>query len=444
MSALARYFISRDNFVAGYDLTHSPITESLSDEGALITYYDSIDTIPPEIKRNRESTTVIFTPAIPEESNQLNWFKDNGYEIVKRSAALGKIATDKKTIAIAGTHGKTTTSTMVAHIFKDSGTGCNAFLGGLSANYNTNLLLDNNNILVAEADEFDRSFLQLWPEIAVITSADADHLDIYKDHKHIKEAFTAFASQIKKEGVLILRDGLDELITPNVKCQILKYSFDTKSDFYASDIKLNKDGTFSFTFCFPGGSEKNFSIGIPGWINVENGIAAAAAALTHGIPVKKIKEALTSFKGVKRRFDIQINTPKCAFIDDYAHHPKEISASISSIKNIYGDRKLTVIFQPHLYTRTRDFADEFAKSLSNADSLIILDIYPAREKPIEGVSSQIILDKADVNDKKIVSLENIVEEIRNTDIEVLVTLGAGNIDRIVAPLKLMLKEKYNV
>jgi UDP-N-acetylmuramate--alanine ligase len=444
MSALARYFISRGFLVAGYDLTPSPVTEALAREGAQITYHDTIETIPADIKEQPGATTVIYTPAIPAESEQLNWFIKNDYEILKRSATLGKIASDKKTIAIAGTHGKTTTSTMAAHIFKHSGTGCNAFLGGISANYNTNLLLDDNNILVAEADEFDRSFLQLWPDIAVITSADADHLDIYKDHKHLKEAFTAFASQVKKDGVLILREGLEDLVNTDVKCRTMTYSFDNKSDFYASDIELQQDGKFSFTFCHPGGCERGFSVGIPGWINVENSIAAAATAFIHGIPAQKIKEALATFKGVKRRFDIQINTPQCAYIDDYAHHPKEISAAISSIRNIYGHRKLTVIFQPHLYSRTRDFADEFAKSLSNVHRLILLDIYPAREKPIEGVSSKIILDKAEVNDKKIISLENIVEEIRNTDIDTLVTLGAGNIDRIVEPMKQMLEEKYNV
>lgn len=444
MSALARYFLSRGHKVFGYDLTPSSVTENLSQEGAIITFCDSKDTIPIDIKEHPEATTIIYTPAIPKDSEQLTWFKEKGYEIMKRSAALGKIASEKKSVAIAGTHGKTTTSTMTAHIFKHSETGCNAFLGGISANYNTNLLLSDSNILIAEADEFDRSFLQLWPDIAVITSADADHLDIYKDHKHLQEAFTSFASQVKKDGVLILHEGLENLITPDVKCRIMTYSFDHKSDFYASDIELRKNGVFTFTFCYPGGKEKGFSAGIPGWINVENSIAAAAAAFLHGIPVEKIKEALSSFKGVKRRFDIQINTPECAYIDDYAHHPKEISAAISSIRNIFGDRKLTVIFQPHLYTRTRDFAEEFAESLSKADHLILSEIYPAREEPIEGVSSEMILKKVKIKDKKIVPLEKIVDEIRQREIDTLVTLGAGNIDRIVEPLKLMLKKKYNV
>ncbi len=444
MSALARYYNHRGCFTAGYDRTSSALTLQLEKEGIDVHYEDSTSLIPAAILNNCENTLVIYTPAVPSNSNELTWFRANKFEMVKRSAALGHIASNKKVLAIAGTHGKTTISTMLAHILEHSGMGCTAFLGGISVNYNNNLLLSTNNTIVAEADEFDRSFLQLWPDIAVITSADADHLDIYSNEESIKSAFGLFASQVKKSGTLILKKGIAKEITQKVKAKIAYYSFDSKCDFYASDIEILTGGFFNFTFNFPGGNIKECTVGIPGWVNVENAIAAGSAAIVHGATTKMVKEGLATFKGVQRRFDIKINTPKCSYIDDYAHHPKEITAAISSIKNIFIGRKLTAIFQPHLYSRTRDFANDFAQSLSDLDELILLDIYPARELPIEGVTSKIIFDNVKIKNKVMISKDNLLEELNNRDIETLITFGAGDIDKLVKPITELLKKKYNI
>lgn len=298
---------------------------------------------------------------------ELVYVQEHGYRVIKRSRTLGEIAQGQKCLAVAGTHGKTTTSTLLAHIFKDSGEGCSAFLGGISKNYDTNLLVSRNPVIVAEADEFDRSFLQLFPEIAVITSMDADHLDIYSDISNMHDAFKAFASQVS--GTVIAKYGLP-IEQKDTKAQILRYAYDNaEADFYASGIKVDECGYFTFDLNWPGGTVKDCKVGIPGWINVENAVAASAIALTYGLDPEKVKKALSSFQGVKRRFDIHLNTPGCAYIDDYAHHPKEISAAISSMRDIFPGRRLTAIFQPHLYTRTRDFADEFAEALSRWTSL---------------------------------------------------------------------------
>lgn len=442
MSALARYYKHHGSIVAGYDRTPSSLTKELEQEGMDIHYDDDITQIPLVFKKEKEKTLVIYTPAIPADLMEYIYFKEMGYTIVKRSLALGVIAKEKRTLAVAGTHGKTTTSTILAHILESSGRGCNAFLGGISKNYHTNLLLSNSDLLVAEADEFDRSFLQLWPQTAVITSADADHLDIYNDFETIKRAFEDFASQVS--GTLIVKKGAG-IDAENVsKAKILYYSYDQVCDFYASEIKVQQGGYFRYTLNYPGGSISNCTVGIPGWVNVENAIAASAAAIIEGISPEKVKEALALFQGVERRFDIQINTPKCSYIDDYAHHPKEIAAAVSSIRNMFPDRKLTGIFQPHLYSRTRDFADEFAESLLKLDELILMDIYPARELPIKGVSSQIIFDNVTIKHKVLISKEDLMGELAKTEIDVLITFGAGDIDRFVKPIRDYLKQRYNV
>ena len=413
MSAIARYFKHAGCNVSGYDRTPTKLTAALEAEGIRIHYEERPDLIPTEI----DETLVIYTPAIPAQMKELVMVFEKGYRVVKRSRALGEIASSQKCLAISGTHGKTTTSTLLAHILNHSGEGCNAFLGGISKNYHTNLLLSKNPVLVAEADEFDRSFLQLFPDIAAITSCDADHLDIYSDHDHVKGAFREFASQVK--GALVVRKGVD--VEFETKARIYTYSYDEQADFYASEIKVDECGYFHFTLHYPMGEIEDCTVGIPGWINVENGIAAAAVALLHGTSPQMVKSALATFSGVERRFDIHLNTPKCSYIDDYAHHPKEISAAISSIRNIFPGRRLCAIFQPHLFTRTRDFYREFAESLSALDELILLPIYPARELPIEGISSEMILELVTIPDKKIVSKEELMKELESRDIDILIT-----------------------
>ncbi len=433
MSAIARYFKHAGCNVSGYDRTPTKLTAALEAEGIRIHYEERPDLIPTEI----DETLVIYTPAIPAQMKELVMVFEKGYRVVKRSRALGEIASSQKCLAISGTHGKTTTSTLLAHILNHSGEGCNAFLGGISKNYHTNLLLSKNPVLVAEADEFDRSFLQLFPDIAAITSCDADHLDIYSDHDHVKGAFREFASQVK--GALVVRKGVD--VEFETKARIYTYSYDEQTDFYASEIKVDECGYFHFTLHYPMGKIEDCTVGIPGWINVENGIAAAAVALLHGTSPQMVKSALATFSGVERRFDIHLNTPKCSYIDDYAHHPKEISAAISSIRNIFPGRRLCAIFQPHLFTRTRDFYREFAESLSALDELILLPIYPARELPIEGVSSEMILELVTIPDKKIVSKEDLMKELESRDIDILITLGAGDINTFIEPITELLNKR---
>ena len=439
MSALARYFNNQGCKVSGYDRTETKLTKALVSEGIDIHYIDDIEAIP----KDKEDTFVIYTPAIPKDLEEYQFILNSGYKICKRSKALGEIAASQTCLAVAGTHGKTTTSTLLAHIFTHSEEGCSAFLGGISKNYHTNLLLSKVPNLVAEADEFDRSFLQLFPEIAVITSTDADHLDIYDNHNNIKVAFAEFASQVKEDGAIVLREGLD-IETSKIKAKIYHYSFDSKSDFFAQNIKPVEGGYFSFDLIYPKGVIENCTVGIPGWINVENGIAAAAIALLYGLSPEKVKLALASYQGVERRFDMQVNSPKVSYIDDYAHHPKEIAAAVSSIRNIFPDRKLCAIFQPHLYSRTRDFAEQFAESLNQLDSLILLDIYPAREEPIEGVTSKIIFDRVTLKDKVLVEKSQLMAYLANQDIDILITFGAGDIDKFIQPIKNFLKERYDV
>lgn len=438
MSAIARYYKFKGCNVSGYDKTPSELTGELIAEGIGVHYEDNTDFIPKDV----ENTLVVYTPAIPHDLKELLYVQEHGYTLLKRSKTLGEIAKGQRCLAVAGTHGKTTTSTLLAHIFTDSKVGCSAFLGGISKNYDTNLLVSHNPTIVAEADEFDRSFLQLFPEIAVITAMDADHLDIYGDLKHVHEAFQAFAGQVS--GTVITKLGLD--ITPNhTKARIMRYSYnDPRADFYADNLRKDECGYFTFNLKYPDGVIKDCRVGIPGWVNVENAVAASAIALVYGIDPEAIRHALGTFLGVKRRFDIHVNRPGCAYIDDYAHHPNEISTAISSMRDIFPGRRLTAIFQPHLYTRTRDFADEFAKALSAVDKLILLDIYPAREEPIPGVSSRLIFDKVTAPEKVLLKKEMLMKYLEDEKIDTLITFGAGNIDRFIPQITEMLSSQIQL
>lgn len=437
MSAIARYYKFKGCNVSGYDKTPSELTGELIAEGIGVHYEDNTDFIPKDV----ENTMVVYTPAIPHDLKELLYVQEHGYTLLKRSKTLGEIAKGQRCLAVAGTHGKTTTSTLLAHIFTDSKAGCSAFLGGISKNYDTNLLVSHNPTIVAEADEFDRSFLQLFPEIAVITAMDADHLDIYGDLKHVHEAFQAFAGQVS--GTVITKLGLD--ITPNhTKARIMRYSYnDPRADFYADNLRKDECGYFTFNLKYPDGVIKDCRVGVPGWVNVENAVAASAIALVYGIDPEAIRHALGTFLGVKRRFDIHVNRPGCAYIDDYAHHPNEISTAISSMRDIFPGRRLTAIFQPHLYTRTRDFADEFAKALSAVDKLILLDIYPAREEPIPGVSSRLVFDKVTAPEKVLLKKEMLMKYLEDEKIDTLITFGAGNIDRFIPQITEMLSKRVD-
>lgn len=435
MSAIARYFKFKGLNVAGYDKTESELTDTLQKEGIDVHYVDNVDFIPKDI----ENTLVVYTPAIPHDLKELNYVMDNGYNVFKRSKVLGEITDGERCLAVSGTHGKTTTSTLTAHILDESGEGCSAFLGGISKNYGTNLLMSHTPTVVVEADEFDRSFLQLHPEIAVITAMDADHLDIYGDLEHVHEAFKAFASQVS--GTVIAKLGLD-ITSKDTNAKILRYHYnDPKADLYARNPQPDKLGYFSFDIVWPGGVIEGVKCGTPGWVNVENSVAAAAICLTYGLKPEAIKHAIGTFQGVKRRLDIHVNTEKISYIDDYAHHPKELATAISSMRDIFPGRKLTAIFQPHLYTRTRDFADDFAAALSKVDKLILLDIYPAREEPIPGVTSEIIFDKVTAPEKVMLHKEELMGYLEKEPVDVLITFGAGNIADFIAPITELLEKR---
>ena len=438
MSAIARYYNAKGFRVSGYDKTPSPLTHALENEGIEVHYEDNTSYVPKDI----ETTLVVYTPAIPKDMGELVYVQENGYRVIKRSRMLGEITQGQRCMAVAGTHGKTTTSTLLSHIFTASGEGCSAFLGGISKNYGSNLLIHQNDVVVVEADEFDRSFLQLYPETAVITSMDADHLDIYGDESHIREAFKAFASQVS--GTVIVKKGLD-ITAEDTEAKILTYSYnDPSADFHAVLTEGDGNGRSHFDLHWPGGVIRDCMVGIPGWVNIENAVAASAIGLTYGLDPEKIKEALAGFSGVRRRFDIRLENERCIYIDDYAHHPREIAASLTSIRGNYPGRKLTAIFQPHLYTRTRDFAEGFTEALSHADRLILLDIYPAREEPIPGVTSEIIFDGVSLDDKVLLRKEELMRHLESLEApqnEVYMTIGAGDIDRFVEPLAELLKKR---
>lgn len=431
MSGLARYFKKRGCDVFGYDKTQTALTSILIEEGIEISFTDELVEIPAVFNLPDIHTLIIYTPAIPRDSTILNFFLDADFSLKKRSEVLGIISKGMFTIAVAGTHGKTTTSSIIAHILKDSGYDCTAFLGGIASNYNSNFLLGNTNTLVVEADEYDRSFLTLHPDIAVITSMDADHLDIYGDKNQLTQSFQLFASQLKKGGKLIYRKGLE---LENGIC----YAANEDAKVQALNIQI-KDGDFWFDFKNDSIAIDDIHFGLPGLHNIENAVAAIEVSLILEISVKNIKSALANFKGVKRRFEYVVKNEKHVYIDDYAHHPEELRACIQAVKSLYPDKKLTVIFQPHLFSRTRDFADGFAEVLSSADQLILLDIYPARELPIEGVTSAMILEKIIGVDKKICGKQEAIDLIRNEKPELLLTVGAGDIDTLIKSLKNILE-----
>ena len=431
MSGLARYFRKRGAQVCGYDKTPTNLTNALDEEGIPVVFTDLVDQIPAEFKINDLGTLIIFTPAIPKDSQILNFFQSQGFTLKKRSEVLGIISKGMFTIAVAGTHGKTTTSSIVAHLLKDSGHDCSAFLGGIATNYNSNILFGDNNTLVVEADEYDRSFLTLHPDIAIITSMDADHLDIYGDAVHLTESFQLFASQLKTGGKLIKRKGLD---LQNGQT----YAANEDADIRALNIRV-ENGTFWFDFNNGTTSIKDLKLALPGVHNIENTIAAIETALLLDIPVEKIRMALANFKGVKRRFEYIIRNEKQVYIDDYAHHPEELRACITAVKTLYPEKKLTTIFQPHLFTRTRDFADGFAEVLAMADSLILLDIYPAREVPIEGVDSAMLLNMVLIGDKYLFSKTEVLDYLKKEQPELILTVGAGDIDTLIQPIKEILE-----
>ena len=437
MSAIARYYKFKGFKVGGYDRTPSDLTKELEAEGIEVHYEDRPDLIP----EDKEHTLVVYTPAIPSDLQELVTVRERGYRLMKRAQVLGELTRmdGQRCLAVSGTHGKTTTSTLLAHIFTSSGEGCSAFLGGSSKNYNSNLLMSHSPAVVVEADEFDRSFHQLTPEISVITAMDADHLDIYGDLKHVQESFRKFASLTT--GTVIAKIGLP-ISGNDTKAHLLSYSYDdTSADFHAGNIRVDECGYFNFDLFHPGGVVRDCRVGVPGWVNVENAVAASAIALCYGLETEAIKAALATFQGVKRRFDIHVNRPGLAYIDDYAHHPNEISTAISSMRDIFPGRKLTAIFQPHLYTRTRDFADEFARALSQVDKLILLDIYPAREEPIPGVSSEIIFEKVTAPQKVLLKKEELMDYLAKEEIDTLITFGAGNIDRYIPLITSMLERR---
>ena len=435
MSAIARYYKFKGYEVSGYDRTPSELTARLEAEGIAVHYEDNTDFIPKDV----EQTLVIYTPAIPADMGEFVYVQEHGYRVIKRSKMLGEISRGQKCLAVAGTHGKTTTSTLTAHIITESGEGCTAFLGGISKNYGTNLLMSHNPCVVAEADEFDRSFHQLYPSIAVITEMDADHLDIYGDLEHVQVAFRIFASQVS--DILIVKKGLP-IGAGDTGARIFTYHYDDRdADFHAENIRLDSLGHYSFDLVHPEGVIRDISPGALGWVNIENSVAAAAVCLGYGIAPEAIKKAIGSFSGVQRRMDVHVNRPGLTYIDDYAHHPQELATAISSIRGIFPGRKITAIFQPHLYTRTRDLAAEFAQALSAVDKLILLDIYPARELPIEGVSSELIFKDVTAAEKILIRKEELMSVLEKEDLDVLVSFGAGNIDRFIAPITEMLEKR---
>ncbi len=434
MSALVRYFLSKGYRVAGYDRTATDLTAALVREGASLVY-DESESLIPEWCRDAEHTLVVYTPAIPSDHAGLVYFRRAGFAVVKRAELLGMITRASRGLCFAGTHGKTTTSSMAAHILNQSPIGCSAFLGGILKNYDSNLILsDGSDYVVVEADEYDRSFHHLNPYMAVITATDADHLDIYGTYEAYLESFRHFTSLIHKDGVLIVKKGIN--LIPDVVdgVKIYSYSLDDGGDFYARNIRIG-DGRIVFDFVTPQEVIPDIDLGVPVRINIENGVAAMAVAYLCGVTPDDMREAMKSFAGARRRFDYWVREGKIVLIDDYAHHPDEIRASLSSVRALYPEKKLSVIFQPHLYTRTRDFCDEFAESLSLADELILLDIYPARELPIPGVSSQIIYEKVNCKNKVLCTKEKLLETIKERNFEVLITLGAGDIDRLLPDIR---------
>lgn len=442
MSALARYFEAKGKHVAGYDKTPSDLTAALINEGIRIHYMDDVALIPADCKQV-DSTLVVYTPAIPETHAELNFFRENGFTLMKRAQVLGEITRSERGLCVAGTHGKTTTSSMLAHLLKQSHVDCNAFLGGILKNYNSNLMLsDKSDLAVIEADEFDRSFHWLNPYMAVITAVDPDHLDIYGTPEAYRESFEHFTSLIRPDGCLVMKKGLQ--LQPRLPkgAKLYTYSATEEADFFARNIRIG-NGDIVFDFVTPMGCIEDVKLGVPVKVNIENGVAAMALAQLNGVTDEEIKRGMASFAGPVRRFDFHLKRNDIVLLDDYAHHPAELKASIQSVKELYPDKKITGIFQPHLYTRTRDFAADFAASLSLLDELILLDIYPAREEPIPGVTSQLIFDQVTLKKKRMIKKEELLDLVKKeaADFQVVLMLGAGNIDRLVEPVKQILEKR---
>jgi UDP-N-acetylmuramate--alanine ligase len=440
MSALALYFAKGGFRIAGYDRSESGLTRSLIETGCNISYSDTVENIPAFFRNTseKERVIVVYTPAIPSENNVITFFRSNGYRVYKRSELLGEISSHTDTLAIAGTHGKTTVSTMTAHILKQSHVDCSAFLGGISKNYNTNLLLGEGHYTVMEADEFDRSFHRLNPLMAVVTSADADHLDIYGDRKAMISAYNEFCSKIRKGGKLFINYKIKDHIRIPADISGYTYGSVNGSDYRFFEISHYKD-YYSFNLQTPDGIISDLHFPFPGIINIENLTAAIAVALNCGVTEQEIRKAILLFQGVRRRFDIRVNLPGLTYIDDYAHHPEEIKACITSVREYFTGRKITGIFQPHLYSRTRDHADGFAAILDELDEVVLLPVYPAREKPIPGVTSEIIFNKMKSGSKRMMKMEDIPDMLDISKLDVLVTIGAGDIDRLVGPIEEKLK-----
>ena len=425
MSAIARFFKSQNKNVAGYDKTQTEITNSLEALNISVHFEDEIGCIENSFL-NKEETLVVYTPAIPKDHKQLNYFKSNGFKILKRSEILGVITENTFCLAVAGTHGKTTTTSILGHLLKSCDVKLTAFLGGISENYNSNLILNGDKVSVVEADEFDRSFLTLSPDMAAVTSMDADHLDIYGDASQLQETFKDFTKKIKPNGKLFVKNGLP--------IQGITYGIEDNSDYSIQNIKI-ENGTYVFDVQTPNTTIKNIEFNLPGRHNLSNALVALAMSVEYGLPAKQLAKALASYKGVKRRFSYHIKTDKLVYIDDYAHHPEEINAVHQAVREMYPEKKVLAVFQPHLFSRTQDFATQFAKSLSQFDQIILLDIYPARELPIEGVTSSWLLSLIENSNKKLVNKEDLISQIKQSNADVILTIGAGDIGAQVLKIK---------
>ncbi|MEZ4855688.1 MAG: UDP-N-acetylmuramate--L-alanine ligase [Gelidibacter sp.] len=432
MSALARYFVANGKVVAGYDKTKTDITESLESLGVKVHFEDAISNINAQFL-NADTTLVVYTPAIPKEHQELNYFKNNRFEVMKRSAVLGEITKNTFCFAVAGTHGKTTTTSILGHLLNESDVEVTAFLGGISENYNSNFISKGTKVTVVEADEFDRSFLTLSPDMACITSMDADHLDIYGKTEELQKTFVEFSKKLKPNGQLFVKNGLP--------IKGITYGIEDDSDYSVQNIKII-DGSYVFDVKTPTQTLYNFKFNLPGRHNLSNALIALAMSVQYGIPQQQLAKALASYKGVKRRFSYQIKTDNLVFIDDYAHHPQEINAVHQAIREMYPNKKVLAIFQPHLFSRTRDFADDFAKSLSQFDEILLLDIYPARELPLEGITSEWLLNKIQNNNKKLIQKSELIFNIKQSKAQVVLTIGAGDIGEEVKHIKEALSVAY--
>jgi len=438
MSALARYFLAGGYNIAGYDRLRSELTEKLSAEGCIITYQERINEIPQAFRSS--NTIVIFTPAIPSTNIILNHFMEEGYHVYKRAAILGIISEHSRTIAIAGTHGKTTITTLAAHLIKQSTVDCTAFLGGISKNYNSNLILGQGEFTVMEADEYDRSFHTLTPELALITSMDPDHLEVYGNHEKMIEAYNTFAARIRKGGKLVVNSNIRHLIRDIEGVTIFTYGSDEGSDFSIGHSAI-KNEAYHFEVKSPFGTLEKLVWTIPGKPNLQNAVAGISLALFAGVDINEIRKSLLMFKGVERRFDVRLDTGKIIFIDDYAHHPEELNFLIDSVIQFYGGKKISAAFQPHLFSRTRDHAPAFARSLDRLHRVFLLPVYPAREEPVEGVTSSLIFDNMTVAERALVTREELLEELKNIETDIFITIGAGDIDRLVEPVRKLLEER---